>query len=195
MHRHLRTLLFAVLLPGPLPAQTLAQGVNAVGEGTVRLSFPARPGTCGDGTNGMTVRQVSDEWQPDCNPRLVRVALGLSERRIQSVRTYVGGQWLPKARATDLGIVRPHEAAAYFIGLARRDAETGLGGDALLPAVLADSVTIWPSLLGIARSPRLSAETRGQAVFWLSQAASAAAGQALDSIAADDRGEREVRPK
>lgn len=59
--------------------------------------------------------------------------------------------------------------------------------------MLADSVTIWPSLLRLARTPRVSKETRTKAVFWLSQAAGAAAGSALDSIARDDRGDREVR--
>ncbi len=193
MHRHLRVLLLAVLLPGPLPAQSLAQRVNAVGDGTVRLSFAARPGTCGDGASGNTVRRISDEWEPDCDPSLVRVALRLSERQVQSLRTFVGGQWLPNVRATDLGIVRPQEAAAYFLSLAREAGEARLAGDPLLPAMLADSVTVWPSLLRIARSPRLSTHIRGKAVFWLSQAAGAAAGQALDSIATDDRGEREVR--
>ena len=182
-------LLMSVLLPG-LQAQTLAQRVGGVAEGTVRLSFAARAGVCGDWADGVTRRQDTDEWRAECEPRPVRVALRLRDHRVHSVRTYVGGQWLPDRRSTDLGTVGAREAADYFIGLAER---SGVAGDPLLPSVLADSVTIWPSLLRLARTPALPRDTRTKAVFWLSQAAGAAVGQALDSIARDDRGDREVR--
>jgi HEAT repeat protein len=43
------------------------------------------------------------------------------------------------------------------------------------------------------RVRRLSEERRRTAVFWLGQAAGAAAGQALDSIAGDEQGDRGVR--
>ncbi|HEX5962190.1 MAG TPA: HEAT repeat domain-containing protein [Gemmatimonadales bacterium] len=193
MHPSLHALMLAALLPGSLAAQSLAHRVNAAGDGTVRLSFAARPGICADGANGITMRQASNEWEPACSPSLVRVALGLSAHRVRSIRTYVGGRWLPATSVLDLGTVRPQEAASYFIGLSNQSGDSSVAGDALLPAVLADSVIIWPSLVAIARSSRLSSKTRSRAVFWLSQAAGAAAGQALDSIAADDRGEREVR--
>lgn len=185
--------LLVALLPGALTAQSLAQRVGAVGDGTVRVSFAARAGICGDGDNGINVGRSTDEWQPDCEPRLVRVALRLNEHRVYSVRTYVGGRWLPDTTAVDLGTVSPREAAPYFISLAERMGDQSVAGDPLLPSVLADSVTIWPALVRVARSPRISQEIRGRAVFWLSQAAGAAAGQALDSIATDDGGDREVR--
>jgi hypothetical protein len=191
MRRSLTFLLLLLGLPPFLSAQALAQRVDAVAEGSLRMSFAARAGVCGQGSDGVSIRQDNDEWLADCGPRLVRVVLGLRNHRVQSVRTYVGGQWLPDRWSTDLGMVRPQEAAEYFIGLAERS--TSIAGDPLLPSVLADSVTIWPSLLRIARAPRVSQETRGRAVFWLGQAAGAAAGKALDSIAHDDRGDREVR--
>lgn len=193
MHRCPRLLLLAALLPGSLTAQGLAQRVNAVEDGIVRLSFAARPGTCGDGASSVSVRQISDEWQPDCGPRLVRVALRMSKHQIYSIRTYVGGHWLPDTTATDLGTVRPQEAASYFISVARQTGEASVTSDPFLPAVVADSVIIWPSLLKLARTPTLSKGTRTKAVFWLSQAAGAAVVSALDSIAHDDRGDREVR--
>ena len=193
MHASLHALMLAALLPGSLPAQSLAHRVNAAGDGTVRLSFAARPGICADGANGITMLQASNEWEPSFSPSLVRVALGLSAHQVRSIRTYVGGRWLPDTAVLDLGTVRPQEATSYFISLSNRGGDSSVVGDALLPAVLADSVIIWPSLIAIARNSRLSSETRSRAVFWLSQAAGAAAGQALDSIAADDRGEREVR--
>jgi hypothetical protein len=178
----------------PVSAQSLAQRIKAVANGTVRLSFAARKGVCGDGNNRVNIGHSSDEWQPDCGPRLVRVALQLSERRVQSTRTYIGGQWIPDARAVDLGTVSSPEAARYFIALVQdTGARTFEDEDVLLPVVLADSITVWPSLVKIARSPRASEQLRGRAIFWLGQAASEAAGLALDSIASDDRGDREVR--
>jgi hypothetical protein len=182
-----------VLVPGSMRAQTLAQRVGAVGEGTVRMSFAARPGTCGNGDNGVSIRSSNDEWEPDCGPSMVRVALRISGHQVRSVKTYVGGRWRSDSSVTDLGTVSVHEAAPYFISLAERDGEEGVGRDAILPSLLADSVTIWPSLVRLARNPHLQQEVRGQAVFWLSQAAGAGAGHALDSIASDSGGSREVR--
>jgi HEAT repeat protein len=92
-------------------------------------------------------------------------------------------------------MVRVQEAADYFIWLAERTGDARVGGDPLLPAALADSVVIWPSLLRLARAPGVSKKTRSQAVFWLSQAAGDEVGIALDSIVHDDRGDREVRKK
>jgi hypothetical protein len=179
---------------GPLCAQTLAQRIAAVADGTVRLSFAARAGVCSQGDSRINIGHSSDEWQPDCGPRLVRVALQIEDHTVRSVRPYVGGRWVPDPGSVDLGTVSSPEAARYFIDLA-----LGTGGrasddeDVLLPAVLADSLTVWPSLVKIARSSRASEKLRGRAVFWLSQAAGEAAGLALDSIAGDDRGDREVR--
>lgn len=195
MRRSLQVLLLVSILPRWLSAQALAQRVATVEEGTVRLSFAARPGICGDWSDGITVRNNSDEWQADCESRPVRVALRVRDHRVYSVRTYVGGQWLPDRWSTDLGTVRVQEAADYFVALAQRTGDTRVGGDPLLPAVLADSVVIWPSLLRLARAPRVSEDTRSKAVFWLSQAAGEAAGTALDSIVHDDRGDREIRKR
>ncbi len=185
--------MMAVVFPGALAAQTLEKRVGSVADGIVRLSFPARSGICGEGTNGLRIQETSEEWQPDCGPRLVRVALRLSDHRVHSLRTYVGGHWLPDTTVLDLGTVSAVEAAPYFVQLAERTASEKIVGDPLLPSVLADSVTIWPSLIRVARSPRLPRELRGRAVFWLGQAAGAAAGQALDSIVGDRSADHEVR--
>ncbi|MEP7226013.1 MAG: HEAT repeat domain-containing protein [Gemmatimonadales bacterium] len=193
MRRQLLLLLLVSALPRCLLAQTLAQRMGTVEEGTVRLSFAARPGTCGDWENGITVRHDSDEWQADCGSPPVRVALRVRDHRVYSVRTYVGGRWLPDRWSADLGTVSAREAADYFIALAERTGGSQVGGDPLLPSVLADSVVIWPSLLRLARAPKVSRDTRSRAVFWLGQAAGAAAGAALDSIVHDARGDREVR--
>lgn len=193
MRRSLPLLLLMAVLPRCLPAQSLARRVGAVEEGTVRLSFAARAGICAQWGNGISIRQETDEWRAACEPRPVRVALRVRDHRVYSIRTYVGGEWLPDRWSTDLGVVRAEEAAHYFIGLAGRTGDATVGGDPLMPSVLADSVTIWPSLLKLARTPSVSRDTRTKAVFWLSQAAGDAAGAALDSIAHDGRGDREIR--
>ena len=178
---------------GPLGAQSLAQRIGAVASGTVRLSFAAREGVCSWSGDRISIGESTDEWQPDCGPRLVRVALHLEDHRVQAVRPYVGGRWVPDAAAVNLGTVSSPEAGRYFIDLAKSGGAGASDEDLLLPAVLADSITVWPSLVKIARSSGASEELRGRAVFWLGQAASEAAGLALDSIASDDHGDREVR--
>jgi hypothetical protein len=187
-------ILTSLLLIGSLPAaaggQTLAQRVAAVGNGTVRLSFAARPGICGDGMHNIREDEGNEEWEEDCEPQPVRVSLRVLDRRVTGVRAYVGGRWRPGLSATDLGMVRPQDAATYFISLAERG---DFSGDALLAATLADSITIWPALLRLARNPTIPQETRRTAVFWLGQAAGAAAASRLDSIAGDATGDREVR--
>jgi HEAT repeat protein len=134
---------------------------------------------------------VSEEWENDCEGQPVRVSLRISDHRVIGLRTYVGGRWRAGSTAKNIGTVRPQDAAAYFLMLAARDIE--LDGDPVLPATLADSATIWPSLLRLARDRRLPEERRRTAIFWLGQAAGVAVGRALDSIAADDQGDRELR--
>jgi len=181
----------ALLLPPAAFAQTLEQRLAAVDSGRVHLSFAARPGVCGNGTQGFSVNDDGEEWEVECGDQPVRVSLRFSNHRVVGVRSFVGGRWRPGEASFDLGTVRPQEAAAYFLKLAASNPE--ISGDPLLPAILADSVTIWPDLLRLARSPEMPNERRRNAVFWLSQAAGAAVDGALDSIASDDRGNLEIR--
>ena len=180
----------AATLPATGWPQTLDQRITAVGSGKVHLSFAARPGVCGDGDQNINI-QDSEDWEVECQGQPVRVALDVRDRQVVALRTFVGGQWRTASAAKDLGTIRPQEAAAYFLHLA--GSRTDLSGDPVLPATLADSVTIWPSLLQLARSSRLPMERRRSAVFWLGQAAGAAVDGALDSIAGDTGTEREVR--
>lgn len=191
MNPILRNLTALLILPAGLSAQTLERRILSEPNGTVHLSYAARPGVCGDGRDNIRTREVNEEWEADCEGQPVRVALRVSGHQVIGIRTYVGGRWRPGSSARDLGMVRPQDAAAIFLGLAAKEGD--LTGDPVLPATLADSVTIWPSLLRLARNPRLPEDRRRNAVFWLGQAAGAAAGLALDSIAGDERGDRGVR--
>ena len=181
----------AWILPAHLTGQTLEARLGTVGSGTVHLSFAARPGICGDGLNNIGTRQESDEWESECGNQPVRVALVVRDRQVMAIRTYVGGRWRNNTSASDLGAVRPQEAAAFFLKLAGQPRD--LNGDPVLPATLADSVTIWPALIKLARASDLPEDRRRTAIFWLGQEAGAAAARALDSIAVDVRGDREVR--
>jgi len=104
----------------------------------------------------------------------------------------VGGEWRTSTSATDLGMVSTKEAASYLLALALRD-ESRAAEKAIFPAVLADSVTIWPDLLKIAKSDAVSRKVRRSAVFWLGQAAGDAATRGLTDLVADGGQDREVR--
>jgi hypothetical protein len=179
------------MLPAHLSGQSLEHRVAALGSGNIQLSFAGRPSICGNGLNNISIPQANDEWVADCEAQPVRVALRVHNGRVVSIRTYVGGRWRSRTSVNDFGTVRPQDAAAYLLKLAAQPGE--LSGDPLLPATLADSVTIWPSLLRLARTQQLPEERRRSAIFWLGQAAGAAAASALDSVAIDRNGSREVR--
>ena len=191
MRRAFRLLAFLSVVPACLTAQTLQQRIAAVGSGTVHLSYLARSGVCGNGPNRISTDERKGEWEGACESQPVRVALTLQDHRVVGVRTYVGGRWRAGAAAIDLGTVRPQEAAAYLLALAEHSTE--LTGDPVLPATLAESVTVWPRLVRLARANGLPQETRRSAVIWLAQAAGKARALALDSIAADNKGDREIR--
>ena len=171
--------------PSPSIAQSLADRVAAVGTGTVRFSFDAREGVCGNGRNISTYSETSD-WEPWCQPGPVRVALRLSGREVVDLDTYVGGRWRASQQsATDLGTVTPAEAVAYLLTIAR----TGMGKvaeHAVLPIALADLET-WPDLLKLAKDNSRPRGVRKSAVFWLSQAAGNAAVQGLTGIVESDQ--------
>lgn len=180
-----------ISLPSVVAGQTMDQRLEAFAAGTVHISFSARPGVCGSGSDNITTGRESEEWESDCENGPVRVALQIQNRRVVAIRTYVGGRWKPGSSAHDLGIVRPQEAAAYFLKLSAENSH--LNGDPLRPATLADSVTVWPTLLQLARNPQLSEDRRRTAIFWLGQAAGTEATRALDSVVLDDSAGREVR--
>lgn len=182
-----------LLSPPPLAAQSLAARLRAAGDGPVHLSFAARPEVCGNGGQGITVRGGDDsaEWEGDCDRGPVRVSLRMRSGRVVSADTWVGGRWKAGNPATDFGMVSAREAAALLLDLAPAAGEAG--EDLVTAATLADSAVVWPTLLDLARNPRVAEETRRQAVFWLGQAAGVEAGRGLDSIVRDDRGEIEVR--
>jgi hypothetical protein len=194
MHGRLAAALALLLLPAAAGAQTLAQRAETLRDGTLRLSFAARLGVCGNGGHSITIvsHDEDSEWESDCRPGPVRVSLRVRGGRVAGAHTYVGGRWRPpEGKTTDLGLVPARQAAAELLALVeqhRADAE-----ELVTAATLADSAVVWPVLLRIARRTELPLETRRQAVFWLGQAAGEAATRGLDSLVTDSGGELEVR--
>lgn len=199
--RHL-IIFAAAIAPAAAGAQSLMERMRQIGDGTARLSFTARPGVCGNGHSmistgrGNYVGSHSSgyrEWESDCEFGPVRVALTVVDGRVQSVRSYVGGRWrTPDERVTDFGTVPASVGADFML----RIAETATGRaakDAIFPATLADSSTVWPRLLAIARNADRPRDTRRNAIFWLGQAAGDGATATLDSVATDRDGDRDVR--
>jgi len=197
----------ALLLAVPaLQAQSLERRVSAAPDGSVRFSFAAKPGVYGNGRNmiswdcdkGNCRNQVNGDWEDrenwnsPCDSGPVRVALQKTSGRITDLRVYVGGEWRPNTSATDLGTVSTKDATSYLLGLALRD-ESRASEKAIFPAVLADSVTVWPDLLKIAKADNVTRKTRRSAVFWLGQAAGDAATKGLTDLVADGDADHEVR--
>jgi HEAT repeat protein len=127
----------------------------------------------------------------------VRVVLDRAERSVISVQTYVGPPNVDQG-ATDLGTVRPGEAADYLLSLAR-ESEGRVSREAIMPAMLADGVDSSDELLAIGRDPSRPRETRRSALTWLAQTAGdegavpSRVSDALLQIARDETDNLEVR--
>lgn len=186
----------ATMLATPLAGQSLSQRIARAPDGIVRMSFAAREGVCGNGRNINTRHDRNkDGWYSDCEPGPVRVALEVRGGTVREVRTYVAGRWraLDQDASVDLGAVGAREAGEYFLTLAGSGRDFKGAGDPLTPAVLADSIVIWPELLRIGKESRVPMSVRRQAIFWLSQEASDEATRGLAEIAESDREDQEVR--
>lgn len=189
--------------------QPLERRVANAPDGTIRFSYAAKPGVYGNGRNMISWdckdgnchnRQVDnynadgerDNWDTPCDSGPVRIALTKRGGRISDLRVYVGGQWRTSTTASDLGVVGTKDATSYLLGLAMRD-DSRAAEKAIFPAVLADSVTLWPDLLKLARKADVSRKVRRSAVFWLGQAAGDAATRGLTDLVDDRAADREVR--
>ena len=201
------TAAFGLAVAASASAQTLAQRVARAPDSTVHLSYAAREGVCGNGAgvisfhcvNGTCGNQritTNSGWEDDgpcpCESGPVRLALQVTGGRVTRLRTYVGGHWTSGDGVTDLGMVPTADAARFLLGLAR-SSDSRAGEDAIFPATLADSVTVWRDLVRLARDNSVRGHVRNQAVFWLAEAAGDAAVKDLTDMVADDSLDRDVR--
>lgn len=202
------TVIVFAALPGAnvAPAQSIASQVARVSNGTVRMSFKAKPGICGSGNSiwhggGRGRTTWGDNWNNsrdveydiECSTGPVRLVLDRSRGEITDVRFYVGGRWRAAGSdVVDLGMVPAREAADYMISLAQTE-RGSMGEKVILPATMADSAVIWPALLKIARNADVPRSTRNQSVFWLGNAAGEAATRGLNELVGDNSVDQEVR--
>jgi len=153
-----------------LRAQSVADRVNVVRDGTVRMSFAARPRVCGDGMGSVWIRDArhDNDARHSCIAGPIRVAIGRDNGVTVSVRTRVGGEWSASRSETDLGVVPPDDAARYLLRLARELAGRN-SDEAMSGAVFADAGDISPELSRLVRDRDAGIETRKQALFWFGQ--------------------------
>jgi hypothetical protein len=159
-------------------AQTLASRVSSVGTGAATFHYASRPGVCGDGESFIRTgkHQYYGSWSEHrgmepCHPGPVQVRLTLEDGEVTRVQYWVGP--LRDRAARDLGAVPSADAARYLLALVREGAPRA-GAKAVMPAVLADSAVVWPTLLALAKDGFRSTATRREAMFWLSRFASGA---------------------
>lgn len=193
----------AVLLAAPLQGQSLAQRVNAVANGEVRMTFTLLPDICGWGNgwsrgdgwrrNDFDRSSARDvEWTGECATGPGRVVVDRSSSETIKIRFYVGGRWRERPNVTDLGQVANQQAADYLLDLVRRE-RTAVAKEAIMPLTIIDGVEVWPALLRVARDDNRHQEVRKSAIFWLGQMAAEQITGGLSEVAEDDRMEREVR--
>lgn len=197
--------LVCVALPAGAHAQDLADRVASAPRTRVQFSYASRAEVCG---NGRTFVQVAgNSWYGSFNDAdrrnacvngPVRVLLDRAGRDIVSIATFVGPVGEAESDVTDLGRVSPRAAADFLLGLAET-AEGRVSRDAILPAVIADSVDVTARLLAIARNQDAARETRRSAISWLGRpldprgAALRDVAAALLAIARDDDDNQAVR--
>ena len=188
-------------MPMLAPAQEIAERVRRVGDGTLRMTYATRAGVCGDGGDVVGFGRALFIWPsieshgrwnaPRCQPGAARVAVTVAGGRPVALRTFVGGNW-SSGSATDAGTIPARDAAAYFLSIAG-DGEGRLSRDAILPAVIADSADVAPTLLRIARDRQRPTETRSRALHWVGQLGGATSAEPLVTIARDGSERHGVR--
>jgi hypothetical protein len=201
-----RGLVLLAIAASSLEAQSLASRINAIRNGRVNFTFAAREGVCGNGRSFISVGSdlnigsysfMSDgRLSEPCERGPVRVVLDRADGGVIDVNTYVGRVSEASASAADagtnLGAVRATEASQYLLGLAAT-VDGKPGRDAILPAVLADSVDATPQLLAIARDESRPRETRRSAISWAGRQSDAggAGGRIVDALVRIARNEND----
>ena len=172
-------------------AQTSLATRVVASNGPVTFHFAARDGVCGDGESFIRTgrHQYHGSWSSHramepCGFGPVQVRITVDNGAVDRVQYWVGP--LRDRAARDLGAVSAPEAARYLMTIAASGTARA-SAKAVFPAVLADSATVWPGLLAIARDSDRNRATRQEAALWLSRFASGAvAGHRNDPFVEDD---------
>ena len=193
--------LVAIVAAPRLGAQSLAERVGAVREGTVQMVYASRPDACGDGRDVLALGKLitvypmmqAHGWSnANCTFGPARTVVTRRDGEVTALRTYIGGSRRTDANTTDLGIVSAREAATYFLGVA--STATGRAANsAIMATAVADSVDIWRQLLTLARDENRPRDVRGSALYWMSGIAPAEAAAPLTTLARNSSESRSLR--
>lgn len=183
-------------------AREIAARVARASDGIIQMSFPARPGACGDGGNIVGFSralyihpnvETHGSWSAvNCVPGPAAVRLTIAGGTVTSVRTYVGTPKRALLGGTDLGDVRPQDAADYLLSLAA-GAEGRVGKDAIRGAAIAADAVVGPKLLRLARDADRPRQTRTEAILWIGELGEEGALPALEQMAGDGASDMAIR--
>ncbi len=161
----------------------LRSRVESGGDGRVQFSFAARSDVCGLGSSFQVGRSTyisnggfTDGFDRGCRRGPVVVRITRTAGQVVGIETEIAPDNAADG-VTDLGTIPAAAASEYLLDLAAR-AEGRPAREAILPAVLADSATVWPSLLALSKNRDLSRSVRQGGLSWL--------GRELDRISPDD---------
>lgn len=180
-------LLAGALAAGPLAAQGGLRGrVEAAADARVQFRYAARADVCGQGSaiqvgtntyvstgGGMSSYDGLDRIACRRGPVVARVTR--AGGTVVGVEVEIAPDAVPEG-VTDLGLVPAAQAAEYLLDLAAR-ADGRPARQAILPAVLADSVDVSRGLLTLAKNRELARSVRDGAMNWL--------GRELDRLPAE----------
>ena len=202
MNAMTRVVLAVLVAASSADAQgTLASRVDAVKNGRVRFTLPAKEGVCGNGMSWFRKRDgsmsgtvINGSWsggrdvEATCDRGPVRVVVVRKEGEIAEIRHYVGGTWKADTGITDLGQIGTREAGAWLLQLAEFGT-TKPARSAMSTATIVDSIDATATLLRIVKNTERPSDVRASALNWLGEAVGDKVTLNLDSIAyaADDR--------
>jgi len=163
----------------------LRSRVEGGGDARVQFRYAARADVCGMGNSISIGRStylstgnvnVLEGVERQCRRGPVVVRVTRAGGQVVGIDAEIAPELVPEG-VTDLGAVAAGAAAEYLLDLAAR-ADGRPGREAILPAVLADSATVWPGLLALSRNGALSRSVRQGAMSWL--------GRELDRMNGED---------
>ena len=184
-------------LPGStLSAQSLREAVEEVRSGDVVFRFPIDEGVevCENGIRvgrRWQLGRLRRGWQDRCTEGEAQLRMAVRQGEIRDLDVEPSDD--SADAEADLGLRTADEAAAFLIELAKTSPRSRVAEDAIMPAMIARDVGVWPALAEMARDHRLDEDVREQAVFWLGQEVADAGSEEPDYESVEDDPEAEVR--
>lgn len=193
--------LFATAVgPADTRAQSLARQVAQHADGTVRVTYPARPDVeiCDQGIH-MGEHRVTwrsrgwDDEPTNCRTGSVEIEVRVRDGSVRGVEVVRRLRDRTEG-ADDLGSFSAQEAADFLLDAAHTGGSSGRGEeDAIFAALLADVTELWRDLLQMAQNPALEKDVRTTSLFWVGQEAASVVTEGLARVAMDEEEDQDVR--